>query len=188
MLDKQHKAKQHETQQNGAEQGLTKRKGEANGDLWATQCPRAPHQCQPCLAACLQQDMNGGTLWAIHLSPWQILPPHHPGMLAMLERTTPNITHRLYVCYATSPPLSTLSHPFPPPHCRPPQDEAFYNQLPEATEDELDMLDLAFGLTDTYVVIHMEGGGGAGWLGGQGRVGGASMQEDGVESSPSDLN
>lgn len=29
------------------------------------------------------------------------------------------------------------------------EDEAYYNKLPEATEDELDMLDLAFGLTDT---------------------------------------
>lgn len=29
------------------------------------------------------------------------------------------------------------------------EDEAIYNKLPEPTEDELDMLDLAFGLTDT---------------------------------------
>lgn len=29
------------------------------------------------------------------------------------------------------------------------EDEQYYNKLPEATEDELDMLDLAFGLTDT---------------------------------------
>lgn len=28
-------------------------------------------------------------------------------------------------------------------------DDAFYNTLPEATEDEEDMLDLAFGLTET---------------------------------------
>lgn len=29
------------------------------------------------------------------------------------------------------------------------QGEDCYKKLPEATEDELDMLDLAFGLTDT---------------------------------------
>ena len=29
------------------------------------------------------------------------------------------------------------------------QDEAIYKKLPEPHEDELDMLDLAFGLTDT---------------------------------------
>ncbi|KIY91799.1 2Fe-2S ferredoxin [Monoraphidium neglectum] len=29
------------------------------------------------------------------------------------------------------------------------EDEEHYKLLPEATEDELDMLDLAFGLTDT---------------------------------------
>ncbi|KXZ44008.1 hypothetical protein GPECTOR_75g732 [Gonium pectorale] len=29
------------------------------------------------------------------------------------------------------------------------EDEEFYKKVPEATEDELDMLDLAFGLTDT---------------------------------------
>jgi hypothetical protein len=35
----------------------------------------------------------------------------------------------------------------PPPRCA--QDEGMYKKLPEANEDELDMLDLAFGLTDT---------------------------------------
>jgi hypothetical protein len=30
-----------------------------------------------------------------------------------------------------------------------PQGEDYYKKLPEPTEDELDMLDLAFGLTDT---------------------------------------
>ncbi|GLC62907.1 hypothetical protein PLESTB_001958000 [Pleodorina starrii] len=29
------------------------------------------------------------------------------------------------------------------------EDDEFYKKVPEATEDELDMLDLAFGLTDT---------------------------------------
>lgn len=30
-----------------------------------------------------------------------------------------------------------------------PQDEDFFHKIPEPTEDELDMLDLAFGLTET---------------------------------------
>lgn len=30
------------------------------------------------------------------------------------------------------------------------QNEEYYKRIPEATEDELDMLDLAFGLTDKY--------------------------------------
>lgn len=34
-------------------------------------------------------------------------------------------------------------------HCVGLQNEEYYNKLPEPTEDELDMLDLAFGLTDT---------------------------------------
>jgi ferredoxin len=29
------------------------------------------------------------------------------------------------------------------------QDEAYYNKLPEPTDEENDMLDLAFGLTET---------------------------------------
>jgi 2Fe-2S ferredoxin len=29
------------------------------------------------------------------------------------------------------------------------QDEDFFHKIPEPTEDELDMLDLAFGLTET---------------------------------------
>ena len=31
------------------------------------------------------------------------------------------------------------------------QNEEYFKRIPEASEDELDMLDLAFGLTDTWV-------------------------------------
>jgi ferredoxin-2, mitochondrial len=40
------------------------------------------------------------------------------------------------------------------------QDQDYYDKIPEPTEDELDMLDLAFGLTEQYVISSSLSGGG----------------------------